>query len=782
MEHQKHGYFNRTDLQPDLNMARRFLTMLSESDETEGKFTFQIFPDRKDMPSGAHADIMHGTLADAEDRLIAANHNGCGVFVTVNRTDGKGRRGENIIGIRALFVDLDGAPLQPVLDAALSPHMVIQTSSGRFHAYWIVEGVLCDEFTSIQKQLALQFGGDPKVVDLSRVMRLPGFFHLKDVPCQSTIFSESGQQPYTRDQFIHAFKIAKAQDTPKGKSETISNDPVLKALQDSKLLIKKQGHPAGCWTILCPWKHLHSTQDLGTKYFEPDTTDHPQGGFKCFHSHCADKTLKDLCAYLGVKGAAPSAPLPLHRPVDDPKPFPFEGLCDVLKNAATSLQRVIQAPDAISAQSVSGAASLACQPYANISMDGRAHPLSLFMITVAESGDRKSGTDKIALKPIHDWQKMLFNTYREENKTFIKRKELWECKKKDWMKNPSKGVFNEEAPSEPLHPLVLVEEPTYEGIIKYLAVGQPSIGLFSDEGGRFFGGHAMNSDNQIKTMAGLSSLWDGKEVSRLRGGDGNMLLYGRRLSMHLMIQEVVLEQLMNNQMVECQGFLPRCLVSFPRSTAGNRPYVEEDISKDPAVLKYYECINQLMDRRPPVASLSAPQNELIPRQITLTDAAKRQWILYHNAIDRDLSAGMRLVPIRRFANKAAEHVLRLSGIQAMIQCADVDQISLEDVERGIILMEYYLMEAMRIQGCLSIHPDLLLAQKVLKWCKDTRREAIALQDIYQRGPSQIRSAAKARAMMDILEKHRWVTPVSGMEVDGKRYREAWVIRGDDQGC
>ncbi len=779
MAHQEHSHLNQGDLKPDLNMARRFLTTLSEGGETEEQFTFQIFPDRKDMVSGGYADVMHGSLADLEDRLMAANRNGCGVFVTVNRTDGKGRKGENIIGIRALFVDLDGAPLQPVLDAPLSPHMVIQTSPGRFHAYWIVEGIACDEFTSIQEQLALQFGGDSKVVDRSRVMRLPGFFHLKDAPYQSMIFSESGQQPYTRDQFLSAFKIAEAQDTPKGKSEPIPSNPMLKALQDHKLLIKKQGHPVGCWTILCPWRRLHSTQDLGTKYFEPNTTDHPHGGFKCFHSHCANKTLKDLCAFLGIKEAAPSAPLPLHRPVDGPKAFPFDGLCDVLRNAAMSLQRIIQAPDAISAQSVLGAASLACQPYANISMDGRELPLSLFMITIAESGDRKSGTDKIALKPICDWQKMLFNTYREENKTFIKRKELWDSKKKEWMKDPSKGEFAEEAPQEPLHPLILVEEPTYEGIIKYLAIGQPSIGLFSDEGGRFFGGHAMNSDNQIKTMAGLSSLWDGKEVSRLRGGDGNMLLYGRRLSMHLMIQEIVLEQLMTNQMVECQGFLPRCLVSFPRSTAGNRPYVEEDISKDPAILKYYECINSLMDRKPPVASISAPQNELIPRKITLTDAAKKQWILYHNAIDRDLGAGMRLVPIRRFANKAAEHVLRLSGIQAMIQCSDTDQIDVEDVERGIILVEYYLNEAMRIQGCLSIHPDLLLAQKVLNWCKESGREAIALQEIYQRGPSQIRSAGKARSIMDILEKHGWVTPISGIEIDGKRYKEAWVIRRMD---
>ncbi len=60
-----------------------------------------------------------------------------------------------------------------------------------------------------------------------------------------------------------------------------------------------------------------------------------------------------------------------------------------------------------------------------------------------------------------------------------------------------------------------------------------------------------------------------------------------------------------------------------------------------------------------------------------------------------------------------------------------DQIDIEDVERGIMLVEYYLNETMQIQGYLSIHPDLLLMQKVLNWCKESGQEAIALQEIYQ---------------------------------------------------
>ena len=43
------------------------------------------------------------------------------------------------------------------------------------------------------------------------------------------------------------------------------------------------------------------------------------------------------------------------------------------------------------------------------------------------------------------------------------------------------------APLPPLKPILTTEEPTYEGLVKLLLVGQPSMGLFSDEGGRFLG-------------------------------------------------------------------------------------------------------------------------------------------------------------------------------------------------------------------------------------------------------------------------------------------------------
>lgn len=107
---------------------------------------------------------------------------------------------------------------------------------------------------------------------------------------------------------------------------------------------------------------------------------------------------------------------------------------------------------------------------------------------------------------------------------------------------------------------------------------------------------------------------------------------------------------------------------------------------------------------------------------------------------------------------------------------EIEQIELEDVQRGIALVEYYLTELMRIQGYLTVPTDLILAQKLLNWFGSKGRDAFSLQEIYQYGPTQIRQATAARSIMKILEAHGWAKPVNELEVEGKRYKEGWMIR------
>ena len=150
-----------------------------------GVFTFQTFDDDKERKKVSLARVFHGNFDQHKGMLITMQQKGAGVFVMVNRGDGlvhdgakTCRTAENVVAVRALFADLDGAPLAPVR-TSFQPSIVVESSPGRWHAYWLTNDCPRADFRARQKQIAALFAADPKVIDLPRVMRIPGFFHQK---------------------------------------------------------------------------------------------------------------------------------------------------------------------------------------------------------------------------------------------------------------------------------------------------------------------------------------------------------------------------------------------------------------------------------------------------------------------------------------------------------------------------------------------------------------------------------------------------------------------------
>jgi hypothetical protein len=171
-------------LTPNVAMANAFLQSLDSS----GVFTFQTFDDDATRKDQRLAHVFHGSLTEHAAALEKLQQRGAGVFVMVNQGDGIVHEGKktcrataNVISVRALWVDLDGSPLQPVLDAHY-PDIAIESSPNRWHAYWLTNDCPLADFKRRQQQIAAKFKGDPKVCDLPRVMRLPGFWHQKSQP------------------------------------------------------------------------------------------------------------------------------------------------------------------------------------------------------------------------------------------------------------------------------------------------------------------------------------------------------------------------------------------------------------------------------------------------------------------------------------------------------------------------------------------------------------------------------------------------------------------------
>ncbi len=477
---------------------------------------------------------------------------------------------------------------------------------------------------------------------------------------------------------------------------------------------------------------------------------------------------------------------PLRRELPPAEPFPIDCLGDVLAPMANEIVGVVQVPPAMAGQSVLAAATLAAQAYVDLQIDGRQFPVSDFFVTVAESGERKTATDREAQAPIQKWQRDRMDQYRLDQAAFEVQRSAWD-KARQAALGGKDGSINDRVraaldcgpePTAPIRPLMICQDPTAEGLVRAWRYDAPTQGLFSDEGGRFLGGHGMNPDNQLRTLTTLSCAWDGSPISRTRGGDGNIMLHGRRLSIHLMVQPLVADVLFGSELAASQGMLSRCLVVYPATTIGSRPYREVDLRSTGAASRYFARMMELLEQPWPLRE--GGENELEPRPLKLRPDAKAKWIRFHDHIESLCGDGRELASIRGLAAKAAEHCLRLAGVLATVEAARTDEIQLHHIEAAILLIEHYLSEALRLFEASGDNPDLRLAEKLLTWLSSRSSQSSRLfypRQIYQQGPRPIRDKATALRILRLLHDHGWIRTITNpIEIDGALRRNAWELR------
>lgn len=481
-------------------------------------------------------------------------------------------------------------------------------------------------------------------------------------------------------------------------------------------------------------------------------------------SHHPDAAADDVLALPHASSAAEAssapdpwsheAPEPLRRTACDPKPYPGHALGPLLHGAAAAVNQYVQAPLALCAQSTLAVASLVAQRLYNVEIDGRTHPLSLWLLTVADSGERKSAADSVLCREARDWERSCYAAFEAERKA---------------------NMRASETPEEPLQATVFAGDPTLEGLHKLLLINRGWAGLFSDEAGMFVGGHSMGRDNIGRTVAGLSSLWDNGTADRVRGGDGVAKLYGKRLALHLMMQPVFAEELLSNPKASGQGFLARCLLAWPSSTAGHRRYREGDVYSEPGMQAFTARIRQLLQAREPLHR--GERNQLEPPPLRLDKEAKALWIGVHDAIEQAQRPGGDYESIRPWASKAPEQILRVAGVLTVLGQDAPQQIQAAEIHAAAELVDWYLHEAVRLRDVGSVSPETQNAESVLSWCWERGLTAVHSAVLTNSGPRPVRNAKALHAAMKLLEQHGWAARVEGGALlDGAHRRHAWHIR------
>jgi hypothetical protein len=477
-------------------------------------------------------------------------------------------------------------------------------------------------------------------------------------------------------------------------------------------------------------------------------------------------------------------PIPLIRPIEPSEPYPVESLGPTLQPAAEAIQRKSQAPMGLVAQSVLAAATYSCQAHGNVVLPyGEAVPVSGFFLTIAKSGERKTGVDRIATKAISERQRELARGDASEEFAFAAEAAAYEAAKKKILNDKktygTKGHIQEALkdlgppPEPPLASILLASEPTFEALVKCFHAGQPSLGIFSAEGAQFVGGHAMSQDHKLKTSAALSSLWDGEPIRRNRAGDGSFVLYGKRLSLHLMMQPgVAAEMLASGELLD-QGFLSRCLLSFPESTIGARFYRDATQADEAAIDRFTGRLREILSRQFPL--VPETKNELDPPIIGMDGDARRTWIAHHDHVEGQQAKGEPLEQVTGFASKAGEHAARLAAVLALVEGRG--QVSRADMERGIGLTDYYTAEAVRMFSQAVISPEVRDAEELRMWLESRpSMEMVSIPEITQSGPNRFRETRKVREVCKVLAAYGYLIPIEGgAKHQGRMQREVFQV-------
>lgn len=491
---------------------------------------------------------------------------------------------------------------------------------------------------------------------------------------------------------------------------------------------------------------------------------------------------------------AAEAPRPLYRELPPASPFPQEALGPVLGKAARAIEAVIQCPMECAANSVLAVASLAAQGRANVILpigQGKPAPLSLFLLTVLDSGERKSSADTMALKPVRDFEREIGEAETGERQAYNVKLEAWSANAKHLTTRLKRdraaleAALHQIGPA-PQPPLLSVIAPsgdqTMEGLFRIYQEGRPSLAMLCDDAATFLGGHSLKKEQKQGTTANLCRAWDGAKLERIRGGDGVTVLYDRRLATHLMVQPGVAAKFLSDAEFADQGLLARFLLSAPAGRAGTR--FRDDAAYQALAHRaasdldeYNAAVTRLL--RQPVRWKNDDDRALgvVLDPLHFTPEARAAYVDFANAIEALIAPNGKLAMVKAFASKLPENAARIAGALALIANPSADSIEADTLADAITLAQYYLAEAVRLVAAGAIDPELRLAEQLREWLKGwPGGDMIGLSTIYQKGPQPIRSADKARAAMTLLVEHGWAKTVpDGAKIGGKMYREAWSI-------
>lgn len=367
-------------------------------------------------------------------------------------------------------------------------------------------------------------------------------------------------------------------------------------------------------------------------------------------------------------------------------------------------REVTLAPEPIILSSMLAAMSQLCQGLIDVKKpSGQTVPVSMYFLTIAESGERKSTVHNYFWSEInrHDQQEQI------HCKNDVQRKDsllaVWEQKHKQLSRGVAQLDFDEVKDSEVFQQLLaheqkkpkpaamlrlIYDDATSSALFLGIHKNSKNAGLVSSEGGSILNG------NTLRDLPKINGIWSGDNIVVDRSSTESFSLVDARLTIAIMIQKAAFDKYVMNHGDEAKGIglWARFMICKSYSTQGSR-----FIDNYQAPQKY----NWFNDR---VIALLAENKtaftESTPRKVLEFDQyAQQNWINWFNFIESNVRQGGGLLEsVPDYASKMADNAARLAALLHYFENGDSQPyIDSNTLDTAISICQWYAAEFVHLR-------------------------------------------------------------------------------------
>jgi hypothetical protein len=445
--------------------------------------------------------------------------------------------------------------------------------------------------------------------------------------------------------------------------------------------------------------------------------------------------------------------------------YPTHALPKVMQDAMLDMNHKKNLPFPLIANCILSTASQAAQQHFDVEWNGQRIPGSMFFLTVAESGEGKTFADTRIRKAINDREGENLFAYQEAEKTYKKDYPLWESVKRGLdatLHRKIKSGKNYEAelealrlhqekePKKPSLNRLTTADITPEKLQVNLSGNGKSLAVANDDG------MIIVEKLFVPGASLLTSIWSGRGFSFDRKTTESGISRNARLTIHVAIQPVVMQNAMkrHGDKLVGSGLLPRFMISSPESMIGKRfDYGGEIGYGNQSFLGGLESFERLISEMLQLPEERDENGNIVRRLLHFSPDAANLLREIGNDIEAKQAPGQPYANIKPFASRSAENIVRLAGLFHFINGGEGD-IPAEVVRQADTVQCWYANEVLRLFGTPPLPEHVVDANLLLLWLQNYFRQIngypFRKNILYQRGPNSIRSKDRMNAALDYL--------------------------------